>query len=142
MLCLRSGHSPRTSGAHLTLVFAAALWSAPAAAAPPFELADLDGAVHDAEQYLGSPLVLEWLNPNCPFSRRHAAEGTMQSLAAAHPEVIWLGVNSTSPGHGDHLEPAAHLATNAELGIYYPVLLDPTGEAAAAYGVDVTPHLV
>lgn len=50
-------------------------------------------------------MVLEWLNPNCPFSRRHAAEETMQTLADAHPEVVWLGVNSTSLGHGDHLEP-------------------------------------
>lgn len=114
----------------------------PAAAAAQFELADLNGVAHDSSQYVGTVVVLEWLNLNCPFSRRHAAEGTMQALADAHPEVTWLGVNSTSLGHGDHLEPAAHLATNAELGIAYPVLLDPTGEAAAAYGVDVTPHLV
>ncbi len=132
----------RTKGTLKLLLCGVWLGGSPAAPAPDIELVGLDGTSYNASQYLGSVLVLEWLNPNCPFSRRHAVEGTMQELADAHPEAVWLGVNSTSPGHGDHLEPAAHLAVNAELGIGYPVLLDPTGEAAAAYGAEMTPYLV
>jgi hypothetical protein len=45
------------------------------AAAPDFSLRDQKGAEHQLASYRGRVVVLEWINPNCPFSRRHAEGG-------------------------------------------------------------------
>lgn len=109
--------------------------------APDFSLTDLDGRTVSLSSFKGKTVVLEWVNPNCPFSRRHAEQKTMTSTAAKHPDVVWLGINSTNPSHGDFLEPAEHKKFNADHGVSYPVLYDRTGEVGRAYGAATTPHL-
>ncbi len=95
-------------------VLALACAAAPASAvsvgetAPAFTLTDLAGQEHSLADYQGKVVVLEWVNPECPFSDRHAREKTMASLADRHGEVVWLGINSTNPGHANYLEPAEH----------------------------------
>src|SRR6185503_137557 len=73
--------------------------------APAFQLKDLDGKTHSLADYKGKVVVLEWLNPNCPFSDRHAREKTMSSLAKKYGQVAWLGINSTNASHGNFLPP-------------------------------------
>ncbi|HSM13000.1 MAG TPA: redoxin domain-containing protein, partial [Thermoanaerobaculia bacterium] len=63
--------------------------------APGFALTDLDGQRVDLASLRGRTVVLEWVNPNCPFSRGHAEAKTMQTTADGHGEVVWLGINST-----------------------------------------------
>lgn len=109
--------------------------------APAFTLPDLEGDEHSLSDYQGKVVVLEWINPNCPFSVRHAKEKTMTALAKDNPEVVWLAINSTRDGHGDYLQPDAHQAYNAEHGITYPVLYDVSGEVGHAYGAKTTPHM-
>lgn len=109
--------------------------------APNFALPSLDGRTISLRDYTGSVVVLEWINPNCPFSRRHAREKTMIHLAQGHPNVVWLAVNSTSPGHGDFLSPAEHRAYDEQMGISYPVLDDSDGTVGHAYGARTTPHM-
>ena len=109
--------------------------------APAFGLQGLDGEEHALADYAGKVVVLEWVNPNCPFSDRHAREKTMASLAAEHRDAVWLGINSTSPEHRDYLEPAEHQAWATKNGIRYEILYDPTGEVGHAYGASTTPHL-
>ena len=110
--------------------------------APAFSLADQTGTTHQLADYRGKVVVLEWINPNCPFSRRHAEEGTMTRLATGNPEVVWLAVNSTASGHGDFLAPERHAAYNAEHEIAYPVLYDSDGKVGRAYGAKTTPHMI
>ena len=110
-------------------------------AAPEFTLRDLDGNEVSLAAQRGKTVVLEWMNPNCPFSLRHSKQKTMQSTAEKHPGVVWLAVNSTNPTHRDHLEPAAYKAFLAEHGIRYPVLDDGAGEVGRAYGAKTTPHM-
>lgn len=123
------------------------LTSGPAAAAtvgdpaPGFDLADLAGAAHSLADYRGKVVVLEWINPKCPFSERHAREKTMTRLAAENREVVWLAVNSTSPDSSDYLQPAEHQKFNKKHGITYPVLYDPSGDVGRAYDAKTTPHL-
>src|SRR5215475_1714230 len=76
------------------------------AAAPAFSLKGLDGKTHALADYAGKVVVLEWLNPDCPFSNRHAEEKTMTKLAAKYGEVVWLGIDSSSPSSHDYLQPA------------------------------------
>jgi peroxiredoxin len=115
--------------------------SAVGAAAPPFKLIGIDGKSYSLADYKGKVVVLEWLNPNCPFSDRHAREKTMVDLAHQHGDVVWLGINSTNPQSGDFLKPAEHLAWTRKNGIDYAVLYDPSGAVGKAYGAKTTPHM-
>ncbi len=110
-------------------------------AAPGFTLKGVDGKSYSLADYKGKVVVLEWINPNCPVSGRHAREKTMIELARQHGEVVWLGINSTSTGSGDYLKPADHLAWNQKTGINYPVLYDETGKVGHAYEARTTPHM-
>lgn len=109
--------------------------------APAFTLTDATGKSHSLGDYRGKTVVLEWINPNCPFSNRQAVEKAMTATAGKHPQAVWLAINSTRKGHGDYLEPAEHLAWNQKNGITYPVLYDASGTAGQAYGARTTPHM-
>jgi peroxiredoxin len=109
--------------------------------APPFELTGVDGRKVALADFKGKIVVLEWMNPNCPFSRHHAESKTMQTTAAKHPEVVWLAINSTKTGHSDYLAPETYAKFLAANGITYPVLYDPDGRVGRAYGAKTTPHL-
>ena len=130
------------------VVLAMTLLAVPAAAtlavgssAPDFQLTDATGKAHKLSDYRGKVVVLEWINPNCPFSRRQAVEAVMTDTSKAQPEVAWLAVNSTAPGHRDYVAPADHLSWNKTHGITYPVLYDSTGSTGKAYAAQTTPHM-
>lgn len=110
-------------------------------AAPAFALEDLDGKPVTLAEFRGKTVVLEWINPNCPVSRGYADRKVMVRTAAAHPEVVWLAVNSTSGKHADYLAAAEHKAYDVKQGIAYPVLYDTSGEVGRAYGAKTTPHM-
>jgi len=109
--------------------------------APAFTLKGVDGQTRSLADYKGKVVVLEWINPNCPVSNRHAREKTMTELVKQHGEVVWLGINSTSPSSGDFLKPAEHIAYDQKFGITYPVLYDESGQVGHAYGAKTTPHM-
>lgn len=109
--------------------------------APAFKLQGVDGKTYSLADFKGKTVVLEWVNPNCPFSDRHAREKTMSELHKQYGNVVWLGINSTNPEHRDFLKPAEHLAYNQKNGINYPVLYDETGTVGHAYDAKTTPHM-
>jgi peroxiredoxin len=111
------------------------------APAPAFSLKNVDGQTVSLADFKGKPVVLEWINPNCPFSRRHAEARTMSTTAAKHPEAVWLAINSTAAGHADYLTPDKHKAYNEKNGISYAVLYDTSGAVGQAYGAKTTPHM-
>lgn len=134
-------------GKLLLAAAALALMAAPSFAvavgetAPAFSLKGVDGKTYSLADFKGKVVVLEWVNPNCPFSDRHAREKTMSSLVKQHGEIVWLGINSTSKDHRDFLPAADHLAYNKKNGINYAVLYDETGKVGHAYDAKTTPHL-
>ena len=109
--------------------------------APAFVLQGLDGQTVSLADLEGKTVVLEWVNPNCPFTDRHAKEKTMINLAAEHGEVVWLGINSTNPDHSNFLTKEEHQAWVDERGVTYAVLYDESGEVGKAYGAKTTPHM-
>jgi len=109
--------------------------------APAFQLKGVDGKTRSLADYKGKVVVLEWVNPNCPFSDRHAREQTMSNLVKQHGEVVWLGINSTNPDHPDFIKPADYAAYEKKNGINYAVLYDETGSVGHAYGARTTPHM-
>jgi peroxiredoxin len=142
--------SNRTTSATLLLLAGLALAALPAFAvgavgetAPAFSLKGADGKTYSLADYKGKVVVLEWVNPQCPFSDRHAREKTMSELNKKYGknQVVWLGINSTNASHANFMKPADHLAYNQKTGINYPVLYDETGKVGKAYDAKTTPHL-
>ena len=130
------------------LVAALVVASVPAFAAgtvgekgPAFSLKGVDGKTYSLADYKGKVVVLEWVNPECPFSDRHAREKTMSELVKKHGEVVWLGINSTSASHANYLKPAEHQAWAQKNGVNYAILYDETGKTGKAYDAKTTPHL-
>ena len=102
------------------VALALALLPLPAAAAqavvgqpaPAFSVADSSGKAVSLTDFKGKTVVLEWVNPDCPFVRKHYDSANMQATqkAAAAQGVVWLSVNSTHAGHEDFKKPAEMLA--------------------------------
>lgn len=103
------------------------------AAAPDFELPDLDGKLVKLSSFRGSPVVLEWFNPGCPFVKASHTKGSLVNAAARHVQsgVIWLAVNSGAPGKQGH-GAQANRAGQAAFKLSHPILLDESGRVGRA----------
>jgi peroxiredoxin len=108
------------------------------AEAPDFTLAGTAGNKVSLSDFAGKVVVLEWLNPDCPFVQRHYKAGTMKSLAAkyAGKGVVWLTINSTH-----YMDAAANAKFKASHDLPYTILVDQSGEVGHLYGAKTTPHM-
>ncbi len=131
---------------NLTRIFAAAViaLSLPGFAAevgkpaPSFKLKDEAGKERALEQHQGKVVVLEWINPECPYVVRHTKSQTMKKLAAEYggKQVVWLAVDSTA-----HNTPEKSAAWKKEHALPYPILQDASGEVGRQYAAKTTPHM-
>ena len=106
--------------------------------APDFTLTDTSGNEVSLSDYAGRVVVLEWVNPDCPFVQRHYKAGTMKSLATKYgaQDVVWLTINSTN-----YMDAEASAAFKAANDLPYPILVDQSGEVGHLYGAATTPHI-
>ena len=114
-------------------------------AAPDFSLTDVNGKAVKLSEFKGKTVVLEWVNPNCPFVGKHYGSQNMQSLQkdATGKGVVWLSVNSTSKSHQDYMEPAKlgnKLGADWKAAASY-VLMDESGKIGQLYEAKTTPHM-
>lgn len=112
--------------------------------APAFSAADTAGKTHTLADYKGKYVVLEWVNPGCPFVRKHYDSDNMQSTQrkAASAGAVWLAVNSTSRNSGDYLAPDAMAKWMSEQNAAATAtLMDTNGSIGKAYGARTTPHM-
>lgn len=116
----------------------------PGQTAPDFTLTDTEGNTHTLSDFRGNPVVLEWVNYDCPFVRKHYDVGNMQALQEIYTgeDVIWLSINSSAPGkQGNYdLDEWAERIDDQDVEAT-AVLLDPDGEVGRAYGAKTTPHM-
>ena len=105
-------------------------------AAPAFTLHDINGKSHSLADYAGKIVVLEWINPECPFVQRHYNLDTMTNLAAKNKDVVWLAIATGGTADTENLKTFAQKES-----ISYPILLDPEGTTGKAYGAKKTPHM-
>ncbi|QDU66286.1 redoxin domain-containing protein [Engelhardtia mirabilis] len=113
-------------------------------AAPDFRLVDSAGVSHELSDFRGEPVVLEWVNLDCPFVKKHYGAGNMQALQERYTGegVTWLTISSSGPGKQGHLDSAGWNAAIADQGIAATaVLLDETGIVGKAYDARTTPNM-
>jgi peroxiredoxin len=107
--------------------------------APDFKLKDTAGKEQSLSAYKGKYVVLEWVNPDCPFVKKHYDSSNMQATqkAAESKGAVWLSV---STGSGNN---AASLAswTKEKGATPTALLLDNDGKVGKAYGARTTPHM-
>ena len=112
--------------------------------APAFSVQDTTGKTVNLADYRGKLVVLEWVNPGCPFVQKHYNSGNMPATQkdATAKGVVWLTVSSTAKDASDYKSPAdlsawltkAHAQPTA-------TLMDTDGKLGRAYGARTTPHM-
>jgi peroxiredoxin len=113
-------------------------------AAPTFSLTDLQGNKIELAQYKGKIVVLEWVNPFCPYSRGQYNTGNMQQLQKRYTEqgVVWLTINSTNPMHANARSNEEFAAVLSELKSSATAnLRDADGIVGKMYDARTTPHM-
>lgn len=112
--------------------------------APVFTATDTSGKPVSLASFKGRHVVLEWVNPGCPYVQRHYSGAHMQDKQkdATAQGVVWLAINSTATDHADHLKPAAMGQwMQAQKAAATATLMDADGSVGRAYGARTTPHL-
>jgi peroxiredoxin len=134
-LCLSAGLLPASAHAASAAV---------GQAAPEFRVADTSGKAVQLADFKGKTVVLEWVNPGCPYVVKHYGSGNMQATqkSATAKGVVWLAVNTTSSEHRDYLAPAAMAGWMGQhKAAANHTLMDTDGRLGRAYGARTTPHL-
>ena len=136
---------------YLLLPVLAIGWTLPASAAvepgdqaPEFTLTDSKGTSHKLSDFRGKFVVLEWLNHECPFVKKHYSGGNMQKLQQEYSAkgVVWLSIISSAPGkQGHRTGPQADADTKDKGAAPTAVLLDPAGEVGKKYDAKTTPEM-
>ncbi len=112
--------------------------------APAFSVTDTSGKAVSLADFKGKTVVLEWVNPGCPYVRKHYDSANMQATqrSAAGQGVVWLAVNSTAQEHHDYKKPADMAAwMQSQKAAATHTLMDSDGKIGKAYGARTTPHL-
>jgi hypothetical protein len=112
--------------------------------APDFAVQDTKGTTRHLSEFHGKPVVLEWTNADCPYTRKHYTSGNMQAVQklAQKDGVVWLSIISSAPGKQGFVNgPAADALTQARGAAPTAVLLDPTGSVGRLYHARTTPHM-
>lgn len=112
--------------------------------APDFTLTDTNGKEQTLSSYKGKFVVLEWLNHDCPFVKKHYDSGNMQALQKEYTakDVVWLSINSSAEGkEGYYPADKANELTKEKGAAPSAVLLDEKGKVGKLYGAKTTPHM-
>ena len=112
--------------------------------APDFTVTDSKGKKHSLSQYKGKHVVLEWVNYECPFVKKHYNSENMQKLQKKYGEkdVVWLSICSSGKDQQGNFSPSeinSRIAKgNASCSAY---LIDEDGAVGRKYGAKTTPHI-
>ena len=114
-------------------------------AAPDFTLTDINGAKHSLSEFKGKTVVLEWVNPECPFVIKHYDKsGNIPKLqqAATADGVVWLSINSAAAGNEGDFNAAQVKDWQKRIkSSATDYLRDRVGKVGRLYDARTTPHL-
>lgn len=112
--------------------------------APDFSVKNTKGETVSLADLKGKVVVLEWVNHECPFVKKHYQSGNLPKLQETYTAkgVVWLTVSSAAEGKQGYLEPAKLAERAAREGNKAShILVDADGKLGKAYGAKVTPHM-
>jgi len=112
--------------------------------APAFSLTDTAGKTVQLADFRGRHVVLEWVNPGCPYVRKHYSSANMQGTQkdVTAQGVVWLAINSTENASTDYLAPAQMGRwMQGQQATATHTLMDEDGTVGKAYGARTTPHM-
>ena len=112
--------------------------------APAFSVVDTAGKIVSLADFKGRLVVLEWVNPGCPYVQKHYGSANMQGTqkAALAQGVVWLTISSTAPEARDYKAPGVLAAwMQGQKAASTATLMDDDGKVGRAYGARTTPHL-
>lgn len=105
--------------------------------APDFTLTDALGKEFRLSDHSDKIVVLEWISPTCPFTKRLYLQLRIPTLARQYigKGVVWLTVNSDWYSHPIKLKKWLD-----GRGISYPMLVDKDGKVGESYYATSTPE--
>lgn len=112
--------------------------------APDFKLIDSNGNEHSLSDFAEKIVVLEWINFDCPFVKKHYDSKNMQTLQENYAEkgVVWLAVCSSNKGKQGHFTvEEINKRTKNHNAKYAAYLIDEDGTVGKMYGAKTTPHM-
>ncbi len=113
--------------------------------APDFTLTDIHGQKHTLSSYRGRTVVLEWVNPDCPFVKKHYDKtGNIPGLqkSATADGIVWLSLNSAAAGReGDYDDASAAAWQQRVHSAATAYLRDQDGVVGHLYDARTTPHI-
>jgi len=112
--------------------------------APAFSAVDASGKPVSLADFKGKHVVLEWVNPGCPYVQKHYNSGNMPATqkAATAKGVTWLAISSTSKDAWDYKQPKELVGwIQGKGGAPSATLMDDSGKIGRAYGARTTPHM-
>lgn len=119
--------------------------TAPEPSATPFSLPSAKGDTVALQSYAGKWVVLEWVNYDCPFVKKHYHSGNMPALQKEMRDkgVVWLSINSSAEGkQGSFRGEELFARMKDEKAGPDQYLIDANGEVGRAYGAKTTPTMV
>ena len=115
--------------------------------APAFTAVDTRGGSHALAAYRGRWVVLEWVNHECPYTKKHyraidGGPGNTQAMQRDYANrVVWLSVVSSAPGkQGFTTAAEADELTREKGAAPTAVVRDTAGTLGRLYGARNTPQ--
>jgi glutathione peroxidase-family protein len=112
--------------------------------APEFTLKDSFGKEHTLSDFAGKVVVLEWINFECPFVKKHYNSNNMQKLQEkyAKDSIVWLALCSSAEGKQGNFSNEEINSRSIKLKAkYLAYLIDEDGKVGKMYGAKTTPHM-
>ena len=108
--------------------------------APAFTLKGMSGEEHSLKDFEGKIVVLEWINPDCPYVvaqyDKKRVQNAMKAVKEIDKDVVWLTINSTHYTDADQ-----NKKWMKKYELKQDVLLDTEGKVGHMYGAKTTPHV-
>ena len=112
--------------------------------APDFKLTDSNGNEHSLSDFTDKIIVLEWINFDCPFVKKHYDSKNMQSLQEKYTakDVVWLAICSSNEGKQGNFSVEEINKRSKNLDAKFTAyLMDEDGKVGKLYGAKTTPHM-
>ncbi len=112
--------------------------------APNFTLKDSYDKEHSLSDFKDKIVVLEWINFECPFVKKHYNSNNMQMLQEKYSEkgIVWLAVCSSAKSkQGNFSNKEINERTKRNKAKYAAYLVDENGKVGKMYGAKTTPHM-